>query len=267
MADVPGHVRRANVSPTTATGAVSHTVVVGERASLEEPNAHRCEVFGRDRLQVRPRIALRFVEFLAFALPGRVEADRSFQRATGDAGNRLDQRQCTDRINDARIELVLFRSVRCLHRRRVDLDGDESGRHKSDVETIEPGNASIQERRAGQDENSDRDLRDDKEAARPPVVPIHSGGAATIAKSLLEARTAQRQQRQQRAHVGYERADAHSVDERTCADGRLFDSRKILWNDGQAQRQRGMRGGKGGETSDGGQRRPFAHQLERNCGR
>ena len=76
------------------------------------------------------------------------------------------------------------------------LDGDEPSRHKSDVETIEAGNASIQERRAGQDEDSDRDLRDDKEAACPPVLPIHSGGAATITKSLLESRAAQRLQRQ-----------------------------------------------------------------------
>ena len=62
--------------------------------------------------------------------------------------DRFDRRQGAQRIDDARVEPVRFRSVGRLHRWRVDLDRDEPIGYEPEVDTRQAGDAAIQQRRA-----------------------------------------------------------------------------------------------------------------------
>ena len=146
----------------------------------------------------------------------------------------------------------------------MDLDRDEPIGHEPDVETRQRGDASIQQRCARQNDDGDRHLPDHEEAARPVVLSASGAGAAAIPKRLLEWRRPQREQRHERAHGGHERADAHGVDERACADHGLFDSRKIQGNDGQEHWQRGARNHERGAARERRQQRRLPQHSARN---
>jgi hypothetical protein len=75
----------------------------------------------------------------------------------------------------------------------VDLDRNEPIGREPDVETRQAGDAPIQQRCAGQNDDGDRHLADHEEPARPPVLSVRSAGAAAVPKCLLQRRRPQRE--------------------------------------------------------------------------